>query len=263
MNECSASAAIDLFQRAFLPSRNAATIGVPTVSLRELIGDPAQRYLTTQGGEVRVGVGLQSLQLTDGRVSQATLTDNATVDVQSVTLAVPAQQMAPLLPESVRDSMPSLPMWRDDKGSPIICIHLWFKEPVTSLPHAILRHGLPQWFFAHPVSAEVTEATGATQRLVAVISAADAAMDLSNDEIVSQTMETLQLALPQSRGTLPIFSRVVREPKATFTLTIQTEHHRVLQGTNIPNLHLAGDWTDSGWPATLEGAVASAQRIAF
>ncbi len=264
MDECSAAAGIDLFKRAFLPTRSAAMIGVPKVSLRELIGEPAKENLTRRQGEVRLGVGVRSLTVTEGRVSHAVFTDGKTEATRSVTLAIMAKDAAKLLAATTPSAdLPRIDPWPTDSGSPIICIHLWFRATITDLPHAILIGGLPQWFFAHPVSPDATRRTGAVQRLVAVVSAADAAMHMSNDEIVTQTIDTLRASLGAAAQESLLFQRVVREPRATFTLTPETEHLRPPQETAISNLHIAGDWTDSGWPSTLEGAAASAARVVY
>lgn len=259
LGDCSASSALDLFQRGFFPTRAAASIGVSKVSLRELIGEPAKNYLTTNGAEVRTGVAVRSLQLSDGKVVAATLSDGSTTSVNSVVLATPAAAASELLPAEVKGGLSDFTLWATNSSSAIICINLWFRDEVTHLPHAILTKGLPQWFFAHDVRGDA-QAKGASQRLVAVISAANEALALSQEEILNQTLDCLRTALPRIQETELLHHRIVRETHATFSLTPRTEVHRIPQSTQVPNLHIIGDWTDSGWPATIEGAVSSAHR---
>jgi uncharacterized protein with NAD-binding domain and iron-sulfur cluster len=131
--------------------------------------------------------------------------------------------------------------------SPITGIHLWFDRPVTSLPHATLLDRTIQWMF--------NKREG--RYLLLVVSASRGLSDLSRAEIIALALRELSEFFPKAREARLEKAHVIKELRATFSAAPHTEPQRPCAETSRPGLFLAGDWTRSGWPATMEGAVRS------
>jgi len=136
--------------------------------------------------------------------------------------------------------------------SPITGVHLWFDREVTTLPHATLLDRTMQWMF--------NKSGGRYLQLV--VSASRDLTNLSRQDIVDIAIGDLRLYFPRVRDANLTKSHVVKEQRATFSAAPDTEALRPGPKTSIPNLFLAGDWTRTGWPATMEGAVRSGYRAA-
>ncbi len=141
--------------------------------------------------------------------------------------------------------------------SPILGVHLWFEKPIMDLPHLVLVDHDVQWLFNKGMDLE------GRQHIHAVISAADEWMTRPSAQIIEQITADVHRALPGAVGLQPVAARCIKEKRATFCATPQAEPLRPsarsehARGTGIENLYLAGDWCDTGWPATMEGAVRS------
>ena len=131
--------------------------------------------------------------------------------------------------------------------SPITGVHLWFDREVTTLPHATLLDRTMQWMFNKD----------AGRYLQLVVSASHDLTALSRQEIIDLAIGDLRLFFPRVHDARLVKAHVVKEQRATFSAAPETESLRPGTACAIPNLHLAGDWTRSGWPATMEGAVRS------
>jgi zeta-carotene desaturase len=131
--------------------------------------------------------------------------------------------------------------------SPITGVHLWFDREVTTLPYATLLDRTMQWMFNK----------GAGRYLQLVVSASRDLTDLSRQEIIEMAVGDLRLFFPRVRDAKLVKAHVVKEQRATFSAAPETEHLRPGPKSPIANVFLAGDWTKSGWPATMEGAVRS------
>ncbi|HJZ97184.1 MAG TPA: FAD-dependent oxidoreductase, partial [Candidatus Solibacter sp.] len=118
---------------------------------------------------------------------------------------------------------------------------------VTNLPHATLLDRTMQWMFNK----------NGGKYLQLVVSASRDLTPLSRNEIVDIAIGDLRLYFPRVKEATLVKSHVVKEQRATFSAAPETEQLRPLQTTSMPNVFLAGDWTRTGWPATMEGAVRS------
>ncbi len=140
--------------------------------------------------------------------------------------------------------------------SPIVGIHLWFDRPVTDLPHATLLDRTVQWMF--------NKSEGRYVQLV--VSAARDLVGRTRADIVALAVAELCEFFPRARAARLEKAHVIKELRATFSAAPGTEALRPPPETDRPDLFLAGDWTRSGWPATMEGAVRSgylaAERVA-
>jgi squalene-associated FAD-dependent desaturase len=131
--------------------------------------------------------------------------------------------------------------------SPITGIHLWFDRPVTTLPHGTLLDRTIQWFFNKEGG----------RYLQLVVSASRSLLDTPRQQVIDLAIRELREFLPEAREAQLVKAHVVKEARATFSATPEVEHQRPTARTEWPNIFRAGDWTRSGWPATMEGAVRS------
>jgi zeta-carotene desaturase len=131
--------------------------------------------------------------------------------------------------------------------SPITGIHLWFDRPVMDCPHATLLDRTIQWAFNK----------GEGRYVQLVVSASRSLLEKSRQEIIDLALGELKEFFPAARAAQLVKAHVVKEVRATFSARPGMEALRPPARTAIPNLFLAGDWTRTGWPATMEGAVRS------
>jgi squalene-associated FAD-dependent desaturase len=131
--------------------------------------------------------------------------------------------------------------------SPITGIHLWFDREITTLPHATLLDRTIQWMFNKD----------AGRYLQCVVSASRDLTPLSRNEIIDIAIGDLRLYFPKVKDARLVKAHVIKEQRATYSAAPETETLRPTAESGLPNVILAGDWTRTGWPATMEGAVRS------
>jgi squalene-associated FAD-dependent desaturase len=266
MNERCSTASALLFvrslQKAFLGHWNASAFAVPTVGLSQLFVEPAVKLIHDNGGNVYCGIGVEEVLTHGSLASGVRLEDGSEREASSVILAVPSHRVRSMLPEALVKvdylrGIESIPL------SPIVSIHLWFAADFMREEGIVGIIGRRiQWIFNRRMIA--TRADGISRNLAggyvcAVISAAFEFIGMSNDEIVAIAVEDLR-SVYGSAVTPPTAMLVIREKRATFSSSPGTENLRPHQRTPIANLFLAGDWTATGYPATIEGAIVSAER---
>ena len=258
---CGAASAMQVFQEGFLANRTAPLMGISTVPLVQLY-DPAEAAIAAAGGQVRLGVSAMSLTW-DGKRVTGVVTDEGAFHADVTVSAVPADRLAKLAGPALTLADARLQKLDAIRPSPILGVHLRFPRAVMDLPHLVLPGRGTQWLFN-----KGTDADG-TQHLHAVISGADAWMELSEAEIAARVVADVRWALPAAVGVEPTGVRSVKEKRATFAVTPGLDAVRPpAAATGLDreggarNLYLAGDWTRTGWPATMEGAVRSGYMAA-
>jgi hydroxysqualene dehydroxylase len=258
MNEKPGAASARVFVRslreAFLSHRTGAALAIPRAGLSELLVDPAVSYIRARSGDVRFGVDVAETIEEGGKAARVRTKDGAVVDASSVILAVPSTDVARLLPAS-RHTDFHLREISSTAVSPILCIHLWYDHRVS--PHAVLGvlGRSVQWVFRH------ARVNAAGERLSLVISAAYEETALTNEALVARGIEDC-VGIFGEGAQSPYHAVVIREKRATFSLSPEVEALRPDVRTPVPNLFLAGDWTATGLPATVEGAIRSGESAA-
>jgi uncharacterized protein with NAD-binding domain and iron-sulfur cluster len=132
-----------------------------------------------------------------------------------------------------------------------VSVHLWYDQPITKLPHVVLIDSIGQWLFSRGLTVP------GEHYYQVVISAAHAVAEWGRERIAETIARELQSFFPDARSATLRRSKVIIEHTATFSAEAGIDQLRPTSTTHIPNLYLAGDWTQSGWPATMEGAVRS------
>jgi squalene-associated FAD-dependent desaturase len=239
-----------VFVEAFLQDRTGFDVYLPTVPLGRFYGTELSGWLARHGVDVRLQTGVRRLVLQDRRVTGVELRDGTMLSADAVVCAVPFDRLVDLLPESVRGEK-YFHGAAQLQASPITSVHAWFDRPGLNLPHVVLVEGLGQWVFprATPKAGE--------HYLQVVVSAAHALRGLGGGEIERRVAAELRGLFPPLREAKLLRCRVVTEHAATFSAVPGVDALRPPQRSPLANLALAGDWTRTGWPATMEGAVRS------
>jgi uncharacterized protein with NAD-binding domain and iron-sulfur cluster len=191
------------------------------------------------------------LHVNERRVSHLTLRDGTRIEADWYVLAVPFDRLTDLLPEELVARESYFGNISKLTPSPITSVHLWFDRSVMSLPHAVLVDGLGQWVFNRG------EVSPGEYYLQVVVSAALALKGMGREEIQRQIVAELGRLFPNVQGAKLLRAKVVTEHSATFRAVPGVDSWRPTQASPLANLVLAGDYTATGWPATMEGAVRS------
>ncbi|MFO0851407.1 MAG: hydroxysqualene dehydroxylase HpnE [Gemmataceae bacterium] len=243
-----------VFRDGFVTHRDGFTVEVPTVPLGRLYGDELQSWLTRHGVQVRLNTGARGLAVRPSaaplRIESVTLRDGSTLSADWYVLAVPFDRVADLLPEPLA-SDPYFAAAKSLAPSPITSVHLWLDRPTLTLPHAVLIDCLGQWVFNRG------EVAPGEHYLQVVVSAARPLRGLGRDEVQRQTLAELGRLFPAVAAAKLLRVKVVTEHAATFSAVPGVDRFRPPQASSVGNLVVAGDWTATGWPATMEGAVRS------
>jgi squalene-associated FAD-dependent desaturase len=235
----------------FLAHREAADLLVPTVPLGTLFGERLAGWLTARGVEIRTGSAATAVEHDPaGRVAAVRCTDER-LPCGALVVALPWRQAARLLPCLVPDADERL------AGSPITAVHLWFDRDVVDVPHAVLVGRVSQWVF------RAEDAAAAPGYCQVVISASRGLLGGDRERLVETVVGELGDVFPRTREARLLQAKVVTDPTAVLSVRPGVEAVRPPARTTIPNLFLAGDWTATGWPSTMEGAVRSGRLAAF
>lgn len=243
-----------VFVDTFLANRAGWHVLIPTVSLDELYGDPVRNWLESRGSRVRTGAACRSLELHDGRIAEVVLRDGERLAADAAIVAVPHWRLAELLPDELAQR-PEIRQLSRIETAPISSVHVWFDRPITELPHAVLVGRLSQWMFNRTALWGRTDGDGWGYQIV--ISASREVRERGSTEIVDAVIDELRSIWPVARDAQVVRSKLVTEQRAVFSPTPGVDDLRLPQQSPIANLLFAGDWTLTGWPATMEGAVRS------
>jgi squalene-associated FAD-dependent desaturase len=245
----SLSAARKVAVDGFLAHRDAADLWVPTAPLGTLFGEGLAAWLESRGTTIVTGAAVSSLTRDAGGRVGAVVAGGVEHPCDAVVVAVPWRQAARLLPDLVPTADERL------AGSPITAVHLWFDRDVVDLPHAVLVGRVSQWVFRG-------EVTGDRSHCQVVISASRGLFAGDRDGLRDAVVDEIRQVFPRARVARLLEARVVTDPTAVLSVRPGVEAVRPPARTRIPNLFLAGDWTATGWPSTMEGAVRSGRLAA-
>jgi len=263
MNELPERASALLFARslnkAFFGTRFDSAILIPKVGQTELYADGAVDYLRDRHCSVDMNTEVHSLVCEGDRVIGVRLADGSIVKGSSIISAVPFHGVAKLLPHRLRTAEPFKSLARFE-SSPIISFHLWFESAFTEIDYVGCIDFNLQWIFNR------RKIFGEQERLplyiTAVISGAHKYINMQKEDLIWLALKDIQQIFPESRGVRLVHSVIIKERRATFSATPAVEFLRPTSETPLRGFYLAGDWTATGYPATIEGAVLSGFRTA-
>lgn len=255
-DQVSLQLAAKIFVTGLLTDNSAADIGWSAVPLSELHADAAAATLRNLGAEVRTKAAVEKIT-----------TDPLGVRCDGEHL--PADAVVAAVPHTAADILPEGSVKHQDRlselgESPIINVHLVYDQPVTDLPLAAALGSEAQFVFDRTAAAklasnseEISQGSTGPQCLGISLSAADEYLSWSPAELIEHMTAEVAKLFPKARGQQPRDAMVTREVSATFRGVPGTASLRPPAETNHAGLFIAGAWTDTGWPATMEGAVRS------
>ncbi|MGO9591164.1 MAG: hydroxysqualene dehydroxylase HpnE [Candidatus Acidiferrales bacterium] len=251
---------IDVFWKAFLGSRRGYRVGIPSVPLAELY-EGCRDAVVRKGGEVRLRCGVREIRVRENSFAGATLEDGSEISADACVAAVPHDVLVGMLSPAMGEEGGMLAGLRHLRTSPITGVHLWFDRAVMKEPFLALLDNTTQWIFNKSLlyaHAETNgDATAAGQYLQLVISASYDLVPRSRQDIIDLCRRELAEVLPATREAKLEKATVIKEVHATFSPEPGVDQWRPAQKTAMEGLFLAGDWTRTGWPSTMEGAVRS------
>lgn len=257
-SEASLALAAKVFRTGLLDSADAGDLGWAKVPLARLHDLPARRALAGAGVQVLLGSPVTSVEPSPGEGHAGisgppfvVRTPGAALAADAVVVALPPEVAATVVPRAA-----ALPPVERLGASPIVNVHLVLDRRVTDVSLAAVVDSPVQFVF------DRTESSGTTagQCLVVSLSGATRWVGHSPAELISTFAAALGDVFPAARRAEVVDAVVTREQRATFRGTPGSRALRPANATALGGLALAGAWTDTGWPATMEGAVRSGWR---
>jgi zeta-carotene desaturase len=237
-----------VFRESFLKSREAGRMGIPAVPLTDLYS-AAGKYIEQLGGEVQLRSSVESFKADDSGVKLCVGGKELFADF--AVLALPFNALQQILPEdekagSLREMLERF------ESSPITGIHLWFDRKVTEMDHAVLLDRTIQWMFN---KSRLQGRNDEGSYLELVVSSSKTLVDKSRQEIIDLAIRELAEFFPDVAQAKLVKSTVIKEIHATYSPKPGVDEYRPGARSDWTRVFLAGDWTATGWPATMEGAV--------
>jgi squalene-associated FAD-dependent desaturase len=255
LDQVSVPYAAQVVRESFLKSAAAGRMGIPTVPLTELYST-AGDYIRARGGEIQFRAGVELFRAEAFGVSVTTNGQEQKFDY--LVLAVPFDVLGRMLPDTP-SAAPLAAALGLFATSPITGIHLWFDRQISDLDHAVLLDRTVQWMFhkSRLIASRESQARESGSYVELVVSCSRSLVEKSKAEIVAMAMKEAQEFFPGAREAKLLKSTVIKEVHATYSPRPGIDQHRPKPETAWPRVFLAGDWTATGWPATMEGAVRS------
>jgi uncharacterized protein with NAD-binding domain and iron-sulfur cluster len=248
----------------FLASREAHVLLLPRLPLQEWIDGRLGSWLAGRGVNIHRGTPVRQID-GDGRaVAGVLLADGRPQPFDAVIAAVPWHQVGGLLGPALSAGVPSLADVEKIEPAAITAVHLWFDRPLSPLPHAVLVDRLSQWVFADRAESRARHGPDSQSghHYQVVISGSHALPVCQRADILGEVRRDLEAVWPAAREAKLLNHRVIVHATAVFSSRPGVERFRPPQQTPVANLFLAGDWTATGWPGTMEGAVRSGRLAA-
>jgi squalene-associated FAD-dependent desaturase len=269
LDQVSVPYAVQVVRESFLKSAAAGLMGIPTVPLTDLYSQTGD-YIRARGGEIQFRAGVESFRPENSEISVTTNGQEQKFDY--LLLAVPFDVLGRILPDSPA-AAPLAAALGQFSTSPITGIHLWFDRQITDLDHAVLLDRTIQWMFhksrliqarnndARHNETRDNEARGngnsSGSYVELVVSCSRSLVEKSKAEIVDMALKEAEEFFPDACDAKLLKSTVIKEVHATYSPRPGIDQYRPKPETAWPRVLLAGDWTATGWPATMEGAVRS------
>jgi len=230
---------------SFFADRKAYRLKLPSLPLAELFGPRLFQQLKGFGVNIRLGSTVRSVLFDNEKVTGVLLQNGEILEADHVVLAVPFQRLKSLLGEKIDEPILGL------QSSPITSVHMWFDQRITDLPHVVMLDTLSHWLFYRGKNSL------GEHFYQVVISASADALGMGYEAIQAKVLAELHEFFGAMNSAKVLRAKVVTEKRATFGSLVGVDDFRPDQATRWSNLFLAGDYTKTGWPATMEGAVRS------
>ncbi len=246
-----------VLKQGFMGNAADSRMGIPVAPLSNLLGERAVEFIAEREGTVFLDSRVKQLKMEGNRISGVELFSGKNIPCNFCITAVPHENLQKIIARSELSSWISVPKLG---SSPILSVYLWFEQPFSQDQICCLQGTTFEWIFHRSNFMNPGEHKQYCVCLVA--SAARKHQWMSRSELIQAAIDDVNVIYPNTKEKHPICAKVFWEPRATFSATPQNVRQRLGPGTSISNLFLAGDWTNTGLPATIEGAVVSGHRAA-
>ena len=243
---------------SLLRSAAAGRMGVPRIPLSDLYGRAAD-YIQARGGQVQLRAAVQGFAWSEPDQQWTIATPAQSFLSDAVIFALPFEgllKLLPALPENPQAKQLTENLARFEH-SPITGIHLWFDRQITDLEHAILLDRTIQWMFHKSLLQPEKRGGDKGSYIELVVSASKSMVEMQRQQIVDLALTELAEFFPAVSQAQLVKAAVVKEVRATYSIRPGLDLLRPGAVSPWPRAFLAGDWTRTGWPATMEGAVRS------
>ena len=243
-----------VMQEGLLKTRRGSCIGYSREGLSALMGQAAQEYIERKGGRLVTGKAALSLQGNNSGILGVKISGGSVIRGDYYVSAVSVGELGSLLPLEIGKA-PYFASLGELQTAPIVNVHLWYDKPVMEQNFVAFVDSPLQWVFNKTGMLDQTRSGG--QYITISLSGAFEYVKQSKDTLRQTFVEAMSQAFPKAKSANVVRALVVKQEKATFRCLPGSEALRPKAQTPIENLFLAGDWTDTGWPSTMEGAVRS------
>lgn len=250
--DVAASLLVNVLRLAFFGKKGASSLLLPTVGLSGLF-QPFPAWLAEHGGRCMLQQGIKSVIMQQNRATGIILEDDSVMHADSIILALPPRALLRCLPDQVKTHsfFEVLPEY---SYSPIVSLYLWFDIPFPAIPFAALLGMETQWVF----NKRLLQGNPDDKALLALtISAGNSLVDKFPEQVAQACAQEICNSFPEMKNAQLLHWKVIKEKSATFLAHPELEDRRLQQKTPFQGLFIAGDWTATKLPATLEGAALS------
>ncbi len=247
---------INVLKKAFLAERKSSVLIFPALDLASLV-EPFAKYTENRGVKLNLGKKVSRIIIENNTFRAIELSDGTIIHAEKAIIAVPDYCLAKIIPEQYQSILPNYKF----EYSPILSVYYWFDKDYFDFDFAGIVGYKSQWIFNRRriVKSHPGKFAG---HITITVSAADELLKLSLQDIAKFIFEELKDVLNLDGSIQPLRHRVILEKFATPLFTVESEKKRPQEKTHISGLFIAGDWCDTGLPATIEGAAISGRKAA-
>lgn len=242
--------------KGFLSSQEDSRMILSKTNLNELLAKPARAYLEIRGQKIQTSVGVKKIHILDNKIQGLELDSGEMTRAHTYISALPFKALLRLIPEGFIESEPYFSNLTKLKNSPIISINLWFDRDIIPYPFVGVAGTQIHWYFNRN---QIEDVSHPPYHYMGVVSGAYDLVEASREDILKIAFKELYELFPKARQANLIHSLVNKEKEATLSPQVGSEEFRPPQKSPFPNLYVIGDWTKTGYPATIESAVISAR----
>ena len=258
MNDLPEHSSALLFARAlraaFFGAQADSAVLIPTIGQTELYVDAAAEFIRKRNGNIRTNTEVAEVMVQNEKIHGVRLQNGESISSKFIIAAVPYFSLERLIPKDYQSQMPFCNLAKFS-SAPIISIHLWFDMEFMDQEFVGVIGKSIQWIFNRSKIIQANTSSGGY--ISCVISGAYEFINFSKEKLVGIALNDIQGIFPESKKANLIHSVVIKEKRATLADTVSNDSLRPEARTPVDNFYLAGDWTATGLPATIEGAVKS------
>ncbi|KAA1260329.1 15-cis-phytoene desaturase [Rubripirellula obstinata] len=251
----------------FAAAQGASDVLVPCLPLSEMFGERLPQKLESLGVELRCQAAVKRIEIASPTGPVVELVSGEELLADQVIVAVPWYRLSSLFdPDDAEVAIPNVHGCTRLDASPISGIHLWLDRPIMTNDHAVMVGTTSQWVFRQPLASTVSpsepsEVSGHYHQVV-ISASSGQSQSLGKQALLDTVLDELRNEFPMGRDFKLLRHRIVTDPNSVFSVSPATESIRGNIRPALPWLHLAGDWTPTGWPSTMESAVISGRMAA-